>query len=255
MCDAFQEPQETIRWAEEALAELKNDFSKFRNRKPAKMSLDFDRGTGENIISLELILPVPRSLRRKATEALIHARHSFDQSTFAAQSALGYEPKGSVNYPWASNPTDLRRLMENRKIDPRIWPTVEDHHPYKTSSNYDGGNDLIRVLATIANKKHSVGLTVAGRTGAHTVPVGILMNSESFKVSAGSWDLANGKVEIVRWKGAKELGHKYGVESEICIQDARLPRAINALDALSQFVTHASHVCDTLRAECTRHTD
>lgn len=158
----FHPAEESIDWAERATAELDGMIDDFFKHDVAEVIVETDSDTGDNVQKLKFKADIPKNFRRKATEALNNARHSFDQSVFHARNILGKRSAKGVNYPWSRDPTDLTVLLAARGIDQRLWDTVRAHEPYPTSNTYAGGDDVIRTLATIANNKHTVGLRVNG---------------------------------------------------------------------------------------------
>ncbi|KCZ58625.1 MULTISPECIES: hypothetical protein [Hyphomonas] len=246
----FAPAEESIEWANRAIAELGDQISKFFSGGVAEVVTHTNADTSQNVQKLKLTTDIPKDFRRKATEALNNARHSFDQSVFAARNILATKSNKGINYPWARDPDDLDQLLDRRKIDSRLWDTIKSHEPYRTSDKYSGGNDLIRLLATIANNKHTVGLTVdavIARTRYPTITGGPIQKLE---VLRPVWNARTKEAELIRWIGEAKIEGEYEFNLLMCLKDSRLPQPVSAVDALSDFTKHATDVCESIKAKC-----
>jgi len=165
----FSRAYESISWAEEAILELNMEIRDFFKKDIATVITEVNPNTREHVQKLRMTQLLPKHFRRKATEALTNSRHAFDQATFAARNLTGKRSQKSVYYPWSQSPTDLKRLLSERGLDNALWRTFESHEPYPRSDAYIGGDDVMRSLATMANGKHTVGLSIQ----AHITRVGL----------------------------------------------------------------------------------
>ena len=86
----FAPAQESIDWAKQAIEDLHRDLARFFDQPDViEVVTEIDAQTGEYVKKVRVIKDVPNAFRRKATEALNNARHSFDQSVFAARNIVG----------------------------------------------------------------------------------------------------------------------------------------------------------------------
>lgn len=213
------------------------------------MITDFDPEIGQKVHKLRLKTPLPMAfLRRKATESLTNARHAFDQATFAARNLVSGHSNKSIYFPWASNPIDLKRLLENRGIDPRLWDIFEFYEPYPTGDGYTGGSDAIRAMATMANSKHTVGLVVSPMVAFMRYPVqsGIVMRF----FYPPQWDQAKDEAIIATWKEDAEPQGEYDLKFQILFDYAQFPHSINVPLALDYFAQAAEMVIERLERRC-----
>lgn len=246
----FRAAEESISWAEEAFGELQSLMSAFFKGDFAAIVEELDPNTGENVQKIKFSGQIPKSFRRKATEALTNARHSFDQAIYATRVIMpGRAPK-SVYYPWAQSPTDVDRLLASRPIDPRLWDTIRGHQPYGTSDTHVGGDDLIRTLATIANNKHTVGLSVQGHIATTRFPNIAVEHALTFSMYAPRWDSRKNEAELMRWIGDMKTDGEYEFSFVICLKDAKLAQPVEIGFALDAFTTKAKQVCESLKAKC-----
>lgn len=246
--EEFAPAEESIGWAQGATDELDSLIQRFFEGDVAELVVEVDPDTGENVQKIKFKSDIPKDFRRKATEALNSARHSFDQSVFAARNILGNRSAKGVNFPWATDPNDLTHHLGSRDIDPRLWDTIRPHEPYPTSDKYLGGNDLIRTLATIANNKHTVGLTVAGHLAETRFPE-VRMNGP-FQVRMPRWDTRKNEIELIRCRGDIETKGEYRINFMICLKDTRLSQPTDAIGALRLFTQKAETVCKDIKAKC-----
>lgn len=127
---------------------------------------EMDPKTGDKLVKLKVLKQPPRDLRRLSHHIVSDLRHALDQATFAASEIiLGSEPD-SVYFPFAMNPKDLAHRL--KKIPPELHAFLAAQEPYPRGNGYPGGNNLLRLLGTLAGpNKHEVALNV----GIHTTAV------------------------------------------------------------------------------------
>lgn len=248
--EEFAPAEDSIDWAEGAARELDDLIRAFFERDVASIIVEDDPNTGGKVQKLKFTADIPKDFRRKTTEALNNARHSFDQSVFAARNILAGRAAKSVYYPWSQSPTDLDRLLQARGVDQRLWDTIRAHEPYPTSDVYAGGDDLIRTLATIANNKHTVGLTVNGLIAQTKFPNITGHTVRNLEVLVPQWDTRKKEAELVRWVGDVEIDGDYQFRFVICLKDSRLSQPVDAMFALRSFTQRAKTVCETIKTKC-----
>lgn len=252
--DAFFQPAEkSIRWAHKATAEVEREADSFfdfsRDDPFAIIVVEDDTNTGEKVQKLKVLRQIPDDLERKATEALNNARHSFDQTLNAGCSfLLGKRVKGA-NFPWATDPADLGRRIKNPAIDPRLHHVIWSQEPYGTGDTYAGGDDAIRTIATIANSKHTVGLSVGGSIQSATFP-SIQFSGSSFKMPMPIWDSEKNEAELLRWDGDIKFGPQYNFTFYIRLNDPRFSQPTDILFALQTFTAKAEMFAKAIKAEC-----
>ena len=246
----FIPAEDSIRWAEEAISELCSSIDAFFGGDVIRSVTEFDSDTAEKVFKVKLLQNLPHGLRRKATEALNNARHSFDQSIFAARNILGRRSNKGVNYPWSRDPVDLTRLLQERRIDTRLWDTIRAHEPYPASDSQPRGDDLIRTLATIANGKHKVGLAVDIQIPSIRYPTIHGIRVERMQVLTPRWNAAKNEAELIRWKGEVEIADNYEFDVRVCLKDSRLSEPTDAVGALRLFTAKAKEVCETVKLKC-----
>lgn len=250
----FEPPKKSVGWAQDAIRELSASATAFFQGNPTQIVTEVDPQTSEHIQKLRFPKPLPNSLARKATEALVNARHAFDQAMFAARNLVSGRSHKTIYYPWAQNPTDLEHLLRSRGIDQRLWDTIKVHEPYPGSHTYVGGNDLIRMLASMANDKHTVGLSVGGTITSMRHP-DVMFGSPgpgSFvEILSPKWDPKKNEAETIRWKGDDiQVTGYYRTDFEILLQDSVPAHSVNAIRALSDFAEKSKTVVETLQARC-----
>lgn len=248
----FQAADRLIKWAFEGLHEAHAAFFKFMKTKPLASAVEYDAETGEQVLYYRQIADFPSDIMKHLTSTLNHARHSFDQSIFAACAEIG-NPIKDGHYPWATSPSDLegklKRLSKDRFIDERLWDEIRRHEPYFTGEGYPGGNDLIREISILANSKHTTGFDVAGRVNSVSHSISYIEAGGELTPMAPVWDFEKKQIELVRSKG--DVSYDYPTMT-FCISFAyagRL-RGIDAINALHSFVTKAQSVNEGLKAEC-----
>lgn len=246
----FAPARDSVSWAEDAITDFKGSSEVFFQGDVAEIVTEFDANSGEHVQKLRFRKSLPRELRRRATEALTNTRHAFDQATFASRNLTTGVSRKSIYFPWAANPVDLKRLLERRGIDQRLWDTFSAHEPYGRSDTHTGGDDLIRALATLANRKHTLGLAVQGHISSTGFPNIRGEAAQELSVLSPRWDPVKNEADLIRWIGDVEVNGNYQFRFEIVLEDTGLPKPVNAIASLSTFHAKAKAVIEDLQARC-----
>jgi hypothetical protein len=246
---AFVPPQESVGWAQDAIEELNREAHRFFNGDFKTIFTEVDTKTGENVRKVRLTQALPAMFRRKANEALTTTKHAFDQAAFAARNLTSGRDAKLVYYPWAQNPRDLERRIIG--FDERLWDTFRGHQPYPRGDGYTGGDDEIRALATMANDKHTVGLTVGAQIiNSRHPPIRIGAVAQSLTLLVPQWDSVKNEAELMRWTGDLETHGEHRFVFEILFKNARLTEPVNVLRGLRSFSIKAKTVVESLKARC-----
>lgn len=245
----FRVPRDTIAWALEAIAEIRSEIERFFSGPVCEVIDAQDRETGYTVKKVRLTRPLPKRILRRTSEALLNTRHAFDQASFAVQNLVGQPLRRDPNFPWAQNPRDLAHLLEAR-FDERLWTTFQAHHPYPTGDGYPHGDDMIRVLATMANNKHSIGLAVQGHVGGLSFPPIIGGKVQDFEMIAPRWDPELNEAVLARWLGDIKFDGRFTLEFHVLFQDDRLTAQLDLIGGLESFARKATAVTDDLEQRC-----
>jgi hypothetical protein len=252
-----------LAWASEAIDELKAGCNEFLQQKNFREVRDFDSEAGENVLKIVLVSKLPKSIPRKATEALSNLRHSFDQALFAACCAIGKRPKDSIYFPWSETPTDLEyRLgakakpskVPKSKIPPELWPVLRAFEPYGRSDTHTGGDDVIRALAQIANRKHTVSLNFSGSVAGGSYPSfkGDVPAGKTFSLKAPHWDTVKNEIEIARFPEELKTDYNYRLALYVAFDEAVPLRGLPLVESLTAFAAKAQSIVDGLEGEAAK---
>lgn len=246
---AFRPAKESVSWARDAISELHEEGRAYFSPELRSIVKEVDPHTLKQVHKIKLSGPIPLVMRRKATEALTRTKEAFDQSTFAAQILLHPTIKRKLTYfPWATDPTDLKVLLEKRRIDERLWDLFESYQPYPTGDGYPGGCGEIRALATLANDKHTVGLKAQPVVTLFTHPMQPSVVMTYFFPPA--WDPVNNEAVIATWDGDVEPDRDYNIKFKILFDDARFAHSMNVTAALDVFASAAEVTIEQLSRRC-----
>ena len=249
---AFAAADDSLHACRESIKELSELTSQFFSGPIAALDRRIDPHTGEEVQYVVFTADIPRAFRRKATEALTSARHSFDQSLYAAHGLLTGSPRKSIYYPWARTPVDLEGLLVSRKIPEQLHATIRAHAPYFEGENYAGGDDLIRGLAQIANNKHTVGLAVDFNVAGLVYPD--VRATGSLSMLGTVWDAKRREAELMRWRGDIEMNGPFRFAFNLSLSDRSLPAPVNLADSLERFRQSAETVFRGFKDACVART-
>lgn len=249
----FSPPQESVSWAYEAIDELRATLDAFFGDEPAHLVVEPDFQRGEHVFILEMTSELPSKARRKAIESLERSRNSFDQTVTAGMIALGHTVREtkSVNFPWSENPTDFGKRFERKRIDGRLKDVLARHEPYPTSQSYPGGHDLIRSLATVTNKKHTVGLAVSAALISSHLP-NMIGSFETMQIIKTDRRFVKKRKELARVRGDFNLHGKYEFTFAVSLEQAFFGAEVDAIAALELFAGKAKSVLEDVKGECAK---
>lgn len=248
---SFDPAISTARWAQQAARDLEMEAEKFFTADKVEAVTDVDTATGETVLKLKFVPEVPDAFARRATEAITNAKHSFDQSIYAAHAVLTKGASArSIYYPWSTGPADLDGLLVRRGIDDRLHDVLRAQRPYFEGPGHEGGDNIVRTLAQIANDKHTAGLSVYGNIERLQFPRLIIANVQSFKMMKAVWDLKTGEAELARYIGDAQIGADWSVRLSIYLTGDRLPTGVDAFTAIARFTDRAAKVADELKSHC-----
>ncbi|WP_309753162.1 hypothetical protein [Novosphingobium sp.] len=253
-CDlsSFENPQQLIDWAHEAIIEADFATQDFVNDKNIIILIKHNPEAGISAAVVRQINPIPDFITRKLTEALNNLRNSFDQSLFAACQAIG-SPVRDAHFPWANNPIpDLDwKLKGSKPSKPKIplemWDVIRLQEPYPTGESYPGGNDVIRQAAKIANSKHTIGLSIgAAAERFETTLRGAIPNG--LRIGPG-WNPVDNDLELFTWPFGEPEPHLKGSLALYVRFSAPPPVGrMHAAEVLELFKHKAQSVLDALKA-------
>lgn len=251
--DKFAPALESAAWALEAVDELRDALAGFFRGDVAEMADVHDAETGVTERKLMFKNRLPSALRRKATDALVTARHCFDQAAYAAHVSLSpADPPKKLYFPWAENPRDLDGRLRQH-FDERLWDIYRGLSPYPVGDGHDGGDSEIKALAEIANDKHSVGLRVEGAVARMKMPDVRAQNVAELAIPFPRWDPDKNEIVMARWKrgeGQINLEDKFDATFVVLLSDRRLTEPTEVVRALRSFAMKARDAVEALRDRC-----
>lgn len=244
----YSPAEKSVNWAENAVAEMGSEFKKFFGECDACPFIrEVERETGDSVVKIKLP-PLPPIAERRASEALLSAKNAFDQTLNAAIGIISPGRKGTTYFPWATDPDDLTSRLKAKGIPEQLWPAIKRQEPYYRSDAYTGGDDLMRILATIANQKHTIGLAVdvsaqVGLGAGH-------ISGEIIFLNEGGYNPVTNEIELVRVPRDSTFDAEYGFALQIILDEARLPKSTQAFPALDQFAAQAHRFLDDIKGVC-----
>ena len=254
--DYFSSAQKTLSWAEEGIEELNGECIAFFNDRPFRKVIEFDAEAGQNIVKITAIKPLPDKIVRLATEAINNIKHSFDQSTFAAVIALGKGTTGDFHFIWTTTrPKDFEgRLRSGRKgLPPELWPIFCEFKPYATGETNARGDNLVRELARIANRKHRVALTFAPAVQGGMWPsvTGFMKAGTRSSLPIPIWDSVKNEVIIARVPRGLKVHNDTRLAFNVAFDEPPPLKGRSAVGLLDLFLAKAKSVADRLEREVT----
>ena len=239
----FDPAEDSAAWALQSARELHQCIGAFaRNKENCSFVTSRNEAARTETVKFKIHRPFPRDFRRKATESIQASKNSFDQTIFAARKLLQLPRQKSLYFPWSKDPQDLEKRLQNPLIPLQIHDTIRDMQPYFTGEKYEGGDNLLRRLAALANKKHTVGLTAVADVGCEMQMSISTSGIGSYYEGPGMWDAEAQEMHISTITTAE--WHDNSFEGDIqmhvfaALKDTQ-PDLIEAVFGLTHFATAA----------------
>lgn len=248
--DPFAAPEKSIRWAREAVEQIQAGYAEYPHLFEGRFENHFDVLSGRNIHKFHLDHKPPEKMEKDTTAAILNAKNAFDQTVYsAARIILGRPPKGNTYFPWRQSPSDLERYItdtKNREIPEPLWDTLRAHEPYPVSTDYKGGNSLLREIAALANNKHTIGLTCVASCKPWATKIYECGPDYIFRPEPWNYE----KNELVLGSCYPHVDSKvyYGVVVDVVLDVTGDLRQQPAIGILRQFVAKAEQVLADMRA-------
>jgi hypothetical protein len=138
----------------------------------------------------------------------------------------------------------------NTKIPPELWPVLRRLEPYGRSDGDAKGDDRIRELAQIANRKHTVKLTCGVNVrGVEYKNLELQAAGGSFSLPTPTWDAVKNEVVIARFTPDVEVRYNYAVNGYVALDEAGPLKGVDVVAALKLFSAKARAVLDSLEQE------
>lgn len=238
--DPFIVPRKHIQWARSRIQIGTQAFHSFASQGVFELVVETDPKNGDEVHKFKQVRALPHEVEMYLADALNHLRNSFDQSLYAACLAIE-RPVTTLNYPWANNPPDLEARMAGGKkkeaVPAELRDEIRRQQPYRTGQGYPGGNDLVRNVAALVNRKHDVGFAASPVVSAMAVNEITAMGGGS--VSLGDWDPVTGEAVFARvGRGGWLEYDKPQIEVALNFKDASLS-GIPAFAAIRAFYKKA----------------
>ncbi len=217
---------------------------------PFEGLVDIDPKTGEIVHTLALTKDFPiDAFQRKANEAIVNGKHSFDQAAYAAVSILdGTSPKKGWNFPWSESETGLQAILKKRKCPSKLEQAFMGFGFYLVGMQAGSPKKLARIVAQMANQKHSIGFSVCSKMGTIVFENISVVGQAGFLPTSDGY-LTNGGIEIVRSAPGSEVSFdlKSGYLAP-AFEKGSLLENVYAIEAIQVFLESALLVTDTLEA-------
>jgi hypothetical protein len=171
----FDRPKKTLSFAEKSIIELDGIVGDYFAKGPYLRSIVEEPTLLQKHVKYTQIISFPEyEVERKATHALIDLKHCFDQATWAACQSLNKNIRetDTCYFPWAKNQTDLDERLSHKScnIPQSLWPVFHSLRPYGEADASRSSDQICRMLAKMANRKHSIGVAIA------CLPAGLSIN-------------------------------------------------------------------------------
>lgn len=253
---AFLIPEQTIGFAKQAVDESHAAAMDFLNRRPMAESVEPHGKPGYFALKIRLNEPIPTTVVRRVTEAIDNLRNAFDQILYAAAADIDNPFRKDAHFPWRESPEELEGLFKSDKckIPPDLWDVIRRQEPYPRGQAYTGGDDTIRALTKIANRKHTVGLAVGiepssfEMVGTHRFDQNI---GDEFFFMGPNWDSVK-KETIVAISNRPEIDFKRNYRVDFCItfDEAGSVENVPFQMPLRAFLEKAQDCLESFKLEC-----
>lgn len=248
---AFSPPAESLQEGREALAQLRAEIAGFFSEVRVSVITEGIPDTSQQVMRFDFNIAIPGRMRTKAMSALVSAKHSFDQSMFAAYQVL-VGKKYKRYFPWVQSEDDLEARLIDWGIPAELHAAIRSVPPWESGIPPSGTD--IRALASVANQKHTIGLQ-ASPSPAQLQIRDLSFNGDCRNIAVGPGVRRSEPFfpgEILRWEGSGtvnlSLGDKVGFY--IILDDPKVRIETEAVAGIGDFIAAAQSFHDEARRVC-----
>lgn len=246
MTDPLESSRYGLEHAHRRIRELESEVAAFGALNPYAERIDKDAKTGEQVLKVKLIKPMPRPWSGIAVDAVGALRSALDQAGFAVALAAGTKGRNG-HFPFGGNLADtlLRKIKGRSKDIPQeIFDVMIASQPYR------GGNDLLWGLNKLSN------------THKHEIIVPLVTSSSGFKMTevvitgpltvGARWDSSKNELEVARISPGGKLEGKFTYSFFVAIGDVELVGGQPAIGFLDAVASEVERILMAIEAEARR---
>lgn len=238
------------------LVEFDNLSISFFAAKPYACVAEIDAEAGYLVHKIRVTAEPPNAMCYAAYAVVNDLRNALDQALSASCEALNGRECRNVYFPFGENPRDLAGMLASDRysdIPDTLKPYLTSLQPYPTSDAYEGGDDLLRAFAKIANpNKHQIplGLNARNIDGVYTVTNVKL--TKLIDIFDPHWDSAKNEIVIAKTDLDGSCDYTFGAPFYIAFADAGFLFGYPVSATLSKVMTKVDSIVLGLEAETKR---
>lgn len=170
----FRVPRERLQWARTAIEDFHRESQKFIETWPGHRVVHKDLEARRETIKFVFEGEIPWKIQSYANRVIEDLKNVFDQATFAACRAIDDKvtDKDTRNFPWAQSEKDLNGKLygKHNKIPNKLFAAFFELKPYSLPEEGFSFDYIVRELAQLANRKHSIGLVMQCNVASIMLP-------------------------------------------------------------------------------------
>ncbi|WP_456390037.1 hypothetical protein [Profundibacter sp.] len=246
---SFDQAEKTLEWARAALMECVDAHNKWTDEKHFYGVEDFDPISGHFIRSIVIKDNYPIStFERKANEAIVNGKHVYDQAAFAAHlQVTGKPPRRGGNFPWSDSEVGLVKILDKRSCPEILRQVYLDFGFYSEGAEYGSRKKLVRKMAALANKKHSLGFALFAKADRIEFE-NISVLGQAWFLPEGNGYFKNNELQVVRF--TERNGVEFDMKT-VVIQPAFEQESVfggeYVMPCIDGFLQGAGHVIEVLK--------
>jgi hypothetical protein len=212
---------------------------------------DHDPHTGEDVIKVKPDVSLSGDVAQIASEAILHIKHSIDQGLAAACKLLNPCFSQTPRFPWAENAKGVDATLAKSVIPVELHAFIRKCKPYGTGGSGPIEQDQIREMAKMANRKHTVNLTLVPFVNAYAI------DSFSGQLTRGwlnlpTWDPVKNELELFRVVADSKFHDKSRVFLQVVFDEGWPMDGVAASKLIAIFGQHSQNVIHGLAREVHR---
>ena len=251
----FSGPTAVLRWAKEEIAIFDAAQKIFFEKNKGDKFSELNHATGIVTFGVSFPNEVPEVITRSCYRAISDLRNVLDQAVFSASCIL--DTKGKIEktaFPFAETQKELRSALRTAHKGQRypgipygLHGNLISFEPWWTESDDGTGNDLLRVLNSIANpNKHLVPVEI------HTSGSNSFFGSRGHIVWIGNEARGDGKIELCKAVFGTPIKLDTDFYPEFCFRNASILTGKPILPALNALAAMVEEIILSIEAETVR---
>lgn len=243
MTDHLSSSKYCLGHAKRRIDELIRTIDAFVKTNPCKSIIEHDADTGEGILKVKLVKPMPAEIPGFVFDAINNLRAALDHAGFATSIAAGH-PGDHAHFPFGDTRSEIigrQHTGRSRELHEEIFKIMVDCQPYR------GGDDILWALNKLCNRnKHEIVIPYAIGEGLLAFSISRTLNP--VKWGNKRWDRTKNEKEVARIASGAQFQDHVNLISSVIFDEFPVIGLRPVDNVLREMFTSVGHALQVIEA-------